>query len=288
ERSALRSVIDPAVSADDLLAVAEDTIPVFEASEDDLGLAQAWLHVAEAHWMRCSSAEVEGGVERAAVQARRAGADREGSGILRAIARPTIMGPRPVPDCARRCRELREAHTSPALRAECDFLIAWLEGMLGHFDEARLLLGQAKVVLADYGLVVRLASLQTYAGLVELCAGDPAAAERELRSGYEALAEMDERSYLSTLTGYLARAVVEQRRYDEADELTRVSEEAASQDDVISQVLWRQSRAKVAAARSEDEHAIQLGEEAVGLARETDFVNLCADSLQAHAVALEL
>jgi tetratricopeptide (TPR) repeat protein len=288
ERSSLHAVVDPEVEADELLEVAREAIDVFEAERDDLGLAKAGIHVAYVHWMHCRCGEMEGVLERALLHARRAGAEHEVSVILSALARAAFVGPRPVPEGVERCRELREAHTSAALRAECDYLLGALEAMQGRFDEARTLIGRGKVVLAEFGLNVRLASLQAYALLAELSAGAPVAAERELRPGYEALARMGERSYLSTVAGYLARAVYEQGRYDEADELTRVSEEAASRDDIISQVLWRQARAKVAARHGEAKLATRLAHEAVALARKTDSMNMCADSLHDAALAVAL
>jgi class 3 adenylate cyclase/tetratricopeptide (TPR) repeat protein len=288
ECSSLRAFLNPNAEADELLAVANEAIAVFESTEDDLGLAKAWIHVADAHWMRGRCGEMEPVLERALVHARNASAEHEVSGILSGLARVSYFGPRPVDEAVGRCRQLREAHTSAALRAECDYLLGALLAMQGRFDEARVLINQGKVVLAEFGLNVRLASLQAYACLAELSAGDPAAAERELRPGYEALAQMGERSYLSTVAGYLARAVYEQGRYSDADELTRVGEDAASKDDVISQVLWRQARAKVAARRGDQADATRLAAEAVELARETDAINMYADSLQAQAVALEL
>jgi predicted ATPase/class 3 adenylate cyclase len=288
ERSALRGFIDPAVGADDLLAVAQEAIAVFEAADDDLGLARAWLHVADVHWMRCRCGDMEVVLERALVHARRSGADHEVAAILSALARAAFIGPRPVDQGLQRCRELREAHISAALRAECDYLLGALEAMRGHFEEARTLVSQGKVVLADFGLNVRLASYQTYACLTELSAGDSVAAERELRPGYEALAEMGERSYLSTIAGYLARAVYEQGRLDDAEELTRVSEDAASRDDIASQVLWRQCRAKVAATRGEAQVAERLAGEAVELANKTDFALMRADSLHDAAITYAL
>ena len=43
---------------------------------------------------------------------------------------------------------------------------------------------------------------------MELIAGDPAAAERYLREGYEAFRAMGERGYLSSVAGSLAEALV--------------------------------------------------------------------------------
>ena len=288
EQSSLRAAVDPEVGADGLLAVAEEAIDVFHSEGDDLGLAKALIHVADAHWMRCRCGEMETVLEQALPHARRAGAEPAVSSILSALARTTFVGPRPVPDGVTRCRELREAHTSAALRGECDYLLGALLAMEGRFEEARTLISRGKVMLAEFGLNMRLASVQMYSCLVELYAGDAVAAERELRPGYEALASMGERSYLSTVAGYLARAVYEQGRHDDADELSRVGEEAASRDDVVSQILWRQTRAKVAAARGEEHLALGLAREAVGLSGKTDFVTTHADSLRSEAVALEL
>ena len=58
-------------------------------------------------------------------------------------------------------------------------------------------------------------------GDVELLAGDPAAAERELRPDCEMLEKMGETYFRSTMAAVLARAVREQGRDDEALELTR-------------------------------------------------------------------
>jgi len=51
------------------------------------------------------------------------------------------------------------------------------------------------------------------------------------------------------------------------------SAEATGEDDVASQMMWRQVRAKVLAARGEFEEAERLAREAVGLGEETDMLN---------------
>ena len=76
---------------------------------------------------------------------------------------------------------------------------------------------------------------------VELLAGDPASAERELRRDFDELSEMGERYFLSTAAGELARAVYAQGRYAEAEELTRVAEELSADDDVTSQACGARS-----------------------------------------------
>ncbi|HEX6681134.1 MAG TPA: adenylate/guanylate cyclase domain-containing protein, partial [Gaiellaceae bacterium] len=59
ERSSLRSYVDTGVHADELLRIANQAIDVFEASGDELGLARAWFHLAEVHWLRCHCADME-------------------------------------------------------------------------------------------------------------------------------------------------------------------------------------------------------------------------------------
>jgi class 3 adenylate cyclase/tetratricopeptide (TPR) repeat protein len=280
ERSVLRMYLDPQVEAREVLEVAEQVTPVFEASGDELGLSRAWGLVAEAHWMRSRVAAMEEVLERALAYAERAGDRREVSWILGSMARVALVGPRPVEAGIERCLELRErARGAPGLQPVVDSMLAVLEAMRGRFQDARERCAHSRAVLEELGLRVRFAQLGMYRGMAELVAGDAAAAERELRPGYEALEEMGEWSYLSTTSALLARAVYMQGRFDEAGRLTEDSEQAASEDDLVSQVLWRGTRSKVLARREESDVAQKLAREAVSLARQTDFVNMIADAL---------
>jgi tetratricopeptide (TPR) repeat protein len=115
--------------------------------------------------------------------------------------------------------------------------------------------------------------------MVELLSADYEAAERELRAGYDELAAVGHSAYLSTTAAFLAKPLYELGRFDEALEMTRASEEAASPDDIASHVIWRGTRAKVL-ARDGDTGAADLAREAVELVGLTDLVNIAAD---AHA-----
>jgi tetratricopeptide (TPR) repeat protein len=89
---------------------------------------------------------------------------------------------------------------------------------------------------------------------------------------------MGERMFRSTTAAFLARAVLEQGREEEAEELAKLSAELASEGDLLSQVLWRGVRARVLARRSQFEEAEVLAREAVAFAQMTDFVNHRADA----------
>jgi hypothetical protein len=163
------------------------------------------------------------------------------------------------------------------VEAYADSCTAVLEAMRGRSARARELYARAQQTLEDVGLSVLVASMKMYGGIAELIAGDDAAAEHELRLGFDALDRMGERAYLSTMAAFLARALYGLERHDEAEALTRVSEEVASQDDIGSQVIWRGTRAKVLARRG-DAAAERPARDAVTLACGTDFVNVQADA----------
>jgi hypothetical protein len=98
---------------------------------------------------------------------------------------------------------------------------------------------------------------------------------------------MGEQSYLSTTAAFLARAVFSQGRYDEAERITRVSADSASDDDLITQAMWRGIRAGVL-ARRRDPDAERLARESVALSLDTDCLNMQADALVDLAETLRL
>jgi ATP/maltotriose-dependent transcriptional regulator MalT len=111
-------------------------------------------------------------------------------------------------------------------------------------------------------------------GDIELLAGDNTAAERELRRGYRALAEMGERGYFSTLAALLAAALYEQNVLDEAEQLAHRAQDEAAEDDIWSQVISRGTRAKILALRESPIEAEVLAREAVQIVHETDALDL--------------
>jgi ATP/maltotriose-dependent transcriptional regulator MalT len=114
--------------------------------------------------------------------------------------------------------------------------------------------------------------------LVELLAGDLAAAEREARAGYDALGGVGDLAR-PTLAAILARTVEVQGRDDEAIELTEESERTAGAEDLTTQVQWRGPRARALARRGERAEAEPLARAAVAIAEQTDFLTLHADAL---------
>jgi tetratricopeptide (TPR) repeat protein len=152
--------------------------------------------------------------------------------------------------------------------------------MEGNFDEARRMARQDRAILEDLGLKVAAGMAAEEYGLVEILAGDPAAAERELRGGFEALEEIGEASILANLAAMLAQVLYSQERDEDALRFSEISEHASARDDLSAQVQWRAARAKVLARMGQSEEAERLALEAVALAEETrDFPLLRGDAL---------
>jgi len=205
--------------------------------------------------------------------ARRTGDTQEEGWILRMLALVYCHGPTPVEQAIARCEEILElGRGHAAIEVSTRAKIAGLEAMRGHFELARDLYLRCRAVGEEFGVGPVLAALPNYSGPIELLAGDPKAAERELRAGGRALKELGETTVLSTSAALLARTLERTGQLDEAEEQTVLSERIASRDDVASQTTWRGVRARVLARRGEFEPAQQLAREAVAIADRTDFL----------------
>jgi class 3 adenylate cyclase/tetratricopeptide (TPR) repeat protein len=271
EEQHLRLKTDPTETTEEARRIAETSLPVFEELGDEAGLASAWDLLGQVHLMACRYELRAEALARALEHARRAGDEREDA-ILIGLGTAPYWGPTPVDECTERCKKLLAEIEGrrPTVEAALVGTLAGLQAMCGNFDHARGLYARQQSMHEDLGRPYSLAAATIMAGRIEMLAGEPAAAEAELRRGYVILEGMGELGVLSTLAAYLADAVYAQGRYDEADHLTHVSEEAATSDDIASHVWWRVTRARVLARRGSHEEAERIGSEARALAEVTD------------------
>jgi ATP/maltotriose-dependent transcriptional regulator MalT len=197
-----------------------------------------------------------------------------------AYALISAYGPTPVDEALERCAEVSERVTGDR-QAEAAVLCvaAHLEAMRGAFDLSRALCLQARQIFEELGLRVEAASMVLESSRVELLAGNPAEAERELRRGFIVLEELRERYLLSSLSGLLARALWTQGRPDEAEDMSALAEEISDADDIDAQVHWRCVQAKILASRGEGDEAEALVRAAVDLLEPTDAVVLQIEAL---------
>ena len=285
----LRLQTDPATDHEGARAETARLIPVFERLGDDRGLAQVWWNVGKVEmWLgRC-----EVGTEallRSLSFAQRAGDRRARRSALVWLLLGYTFGPLPADEGMKRVEEIRRGPDAPG-EVEAMALISKgaFEAMRGRFDEARQHAAAGRSQYKELGFALDWAGSSMLAGRIELIAGDPVGAERQLREGYEELERIGETGYLSTVAGLLAEAVLMQGRLDEAVGLSEVSERSAVRDDFDSQGAWRSARAEALAEQGHFAEAERLAREAIDLLDPTDFLMNRADAHTALAAVLRL
>jgi class 3 adenylate cyclase/tetratricopeptide (TPR) repeat protein len=272
--------------AEDLLTVASEAIPVFEELGDELGLARVFRRVATARRMLGQLDASALAADRAIGHARRAGSAQEESRSVDVLCIALLYGPVPAPRAIARCRELlAEARGNPLGEAAVLSSLAGLQAMQGAFEEARTSAARARAIYDERALRLPIAGLTQITGPAELLAGDPEAAERELRLGYEILVGAGARSFVGLQAALVAEALLARGQGEEAAAFGRISEEAPNYD-VASLTVRLAVRARLAAAAGRGEAAVELAREAEAAAATTDAPNLRGDALMALAQAL--
>lgn len=104
-------------------------------------------------------------------------------------------------------------------------------------------------------------------------AGDPAAAAEFGAEGCRLFEELGDKGFLSTAAGKLAQALYALDRLEEADAWAGRAAELGASDDAMTQMLWRQVRAKVLARRGVTADAERFAREAVAIGEATDFLS---------------
>jgi hypothetical protein len=157
---------------------------------------------------------------------------------------------------------------------------AYLLAQAGDIDGARDAMARMRTIAERFGQrMVLWSGWGQNVGRTELLAGDPERAERALRPCYEALREIGERAFASTVAGQLAHALVDLDRSDEAAGFALAGRDAAGEVDVHAQILWRSALARIAAVQARATEAVRLADEAVSLAEPTEWPNVKADAL---------
>jgi class 3 adenylate cyclase/tetratricopeptide (TPR) repeat protein len=257
----------------DLLEVAEEARSVFARSGDELGLAEAWFATAWAELIRCRWAAMLEASRHALEHARRGGSARWEGELPVWQGTAMFYGPTPADEALRWFEEQQSQHPVSLTQH------AILEAMRGNFDRARALAGSADEAAAEFGQKLWLAAGGMALWEIEMLAGDLSAAERTVRRSCALLEELGDVGHRSTSAGQLAASLYALARLDEAHEWTETAEGLAPKGDVLSQMLWRQVRARVLARRGRHAKAEELAREAVFLAEETDMLNHHANAL---------
>ncbi len=283
EEGLLRAFLEPEGATERLAALVEQALPVFEAAGDDLALYIGYRALGQVAGMRGQFDAGLEACERAFMHAQQAGLPYELLGF-RAVAR--FNGTTPAPELLAWLDEQGERGArDPNLRGHRANALA----KIGRLDEARALLAEVRAELAERGGGILLAVTTGHASVdVELLAGDPAAAVELGTEGCRLLDELGERGWQSTAAGKMAQALYALDRLEQADAWAGRAAELGASDDAITQMLWRQVRAKVLARRGEHAEAERLAREAVATGEQTEMLDAQGDVYADLAEVLSL
>jgi class 3 adenylate cyclase len=170
-----------------------------------------------------------------------------------------LWGPTPVDEALEECRRLARS-TGPGQFPLSELLIiqGTLLALTGEFSQGRQLAAEGRRILLELGHKVDYASVAMPVAIIELLAGDAAAAERLLREAHEVLEAAGERGYLSSVSALLALALARQERYTEAEFFADESSRIGADDDVMTQIYSRVAKTLVVGARGKLAEAARL------------------------------
>jgi len=270
ERSYLLSHTDPELWVQTARDTAKEAREPLGRANDDTGLARAWMLVVIHDYIQGRSDDLQAALEPALYHARRTGDRRHVHDLLTLAARSVLFAQMPVDDAIARCDALLG---EGADRGVVHGVRACLNAMAGRFDQARADYTAGQALLEEFGRTRLVAVNRTYGGVVELWAGDPAAAERELHRAARTLDAIGDRAPLSTVSLLLAAALQAQGRQEDALRWAEAGRRDASTADVVSQIQWRTTLARLV-----PERAVELSEKAISVADDTDWTVLQADA----------
>jgi predicted ATPase/DNA-binding SARP family transcriptional activator len=268
----------------------EAAAAVLDAEGDLEGLAEAWVAIGKRRMSHGDSSAATEAFERAATYAERNGNHLAGLTAITLLAWAACLG-LPIPaDVAivRVERYLQAASGDPWAEAAILQPLALLYGHVGRFADARAAITRAQAAQTRCGAAIDSALSDAQRGEIEMIAGDPVAAEPELKKGCDALRAMGEREFLCSWLTRLAEAEYALGRVGEAYQLTEEARAVADTDDLDAQARWRATRAKVLAQRGQFTAARQLVGEAEALTAPTTWADLQAEVQVAKAEVAKL
>jgi class 3 adenylate cyclase/tetratricopeptide (TPR) repeat protein len=269
--------------------VTSQAVEVFSELDDERGLSEAWRRIARYELLRCSFAAAAAAAERAIHYAERSDDRLAVARAADALATALLWGPAPVDSAIARCEELlAEAEANRPLRANVLTALASLHALRGDFDGARQHQAVATGIYRELGHPMLLAGLAEIAAEIERLAGNPAAAETELRGALDWLYSTGRPTIEHHYSGALAGALVAQGRYEEAREPAEAARGGISVFDVQGNVIWRGALAQVEAAAGNLDLALALSREGADMAALTDGLTMRAQALLDLAAVLTM
>ena len=265
-----------------------ESVAALEPLSDDGALAEGWATAAQFQSWLGHSAEAERSFDRAVLHAHRCGNQRLERDTIGTQTVHEAWGHRSTDEGLDRCDELLRRERGTVLEALALGARALYGTWRGDVSGSRADVARTRALLRDFGNDLMAHASAMIEAVVELEAGDAAAAETIAREGYEGLEQLGERGFRSTVACFLAEALYAQGRLDEAEQFAVEAGELATADDFVSQNRSRAVQAKVLAQRGETDRAEKLVREAVEIVARTDSYGEHGEALLDEAEVLRL
>jgi DNA-binding SARP family transcriptional activator len=234
--------------------------------------------------------DCETALDQALTAARRAHEHRRVNAVLAGAPLAALWGPNPVPRAGGRCldvvRLLRITTGSPVVEATSTRCQGVLDALRGRAAAGRQLIESARRTLNELGMRHAVLEVEQFAGIVELIADEPAAAEVHLRRAYLGFRRMGLEADTAETAALLARACLALDRVAEADELCTESQRLAGHA-FKAAIAWRTVRAQLLSRRGAHGEARRTAEDAVAIAECTDALVDHGDACLALATVLD-
>ena len=280
QRSGLRVDLRPELGWENLRSEAKEAMEFFETGGDHLGLARAWRRIGFIDAVAFQWQSAGDAFEQARHHAKLVGDAHEEALATGFLFHCLVSGPLPISEALSRCEillaELSKYRTVEAVGLAA---LANLHAMVGGFDEARRLVTASDEILADLGQTRRMVETAFLAAAVELLAGKPDHAVAKLRPAYDLFTATGHMGYAASLAAALAEGLEALGEDVEAGAMTITCEQTAGDDDLDSQVRWRQVRARLLARQGDLGAAEQVAREAVERVAASDALNMRAGTL---------
>jgi len=281
-----RENVDPAANEQLLRKTVEQARPLIESSGDDGALASLEFAAGYIEHYSCRFDASFASLTRSMQYATQAH-DLSLASTARVVAGAAVsLGPTPA-DEAQRWLDMTHAEGGGFIPL-LDVWRAWVLSIRGRFDEARSVFRTTLDHMSERGLRTGAAIAMQAGWLIETLDGDLEAAERVARLGCEQLEQLGERAWLSTQECQLGEALYALGRYEESEERVLRGLELGGAEDVVTQLLALQIRAKLSARRGDHSTALSLAEHADELAGATQAPLMKGDAALALAEVLHL
>ena len=288
-RLRLRLQTDPGIDLEAARHEVNRAIEEFGRLGDEGGIARAFHLLALLEWTCSRVAATEEALERAVSHARAAGDVQVEEAAMGDLTGLALFGPARVDVAVARCEDtLARSGLRKTLHARTLRALAGLRAMQGDFVEARRLAARSLQLFEDLGQSQFTPAVFQVLGLVERLAGDVVAAEAALRRSYDMLEGEGDTGHMASAAALLADALAALSRDEEAEHLTKVSEDLGAEADGFVQMKWRAVRAKVRASQGRYDEAVAVAREAERVGRETQlhpFADVLVDVAEVLAVA---